>query len=219
MSEPSCHHCGGLHETADHALVQLAARAADAHAFVQGGEGRRGSWMQTFTGRKFWPLDPRADEIALEDIAHGLAMTCRYGGHPKHFYSVAEHAVLVSLYVPSEFALHGLLHDSAETYIGDMIRPLKHTPEMSEFRRTEERIEVAVAEAFGLAWTPQAHAAVKEIDDRILVDEITELMADPTMYLETGRLAETVPVGALIVGLPPYLAETAFLARYRELTA
>lgn len=214
----ACFHCDGAHLTADHALVQLAARAVDAHAFAQTADGRRGSWMQTYSGRKFWPLDPRADEIALADIAHGLAMTCRYGGHPRRFYSVAEHAVLVSLHVPPEFALHGLLHDSAETYIGDMIRPLKHTPEMSEFRRTEERIEVAVAEAFGLAWTPEAHAAVKEIDDRILVDEIRELMADPPMYLERGY-EKLAPLGAVIVGLPPDLAEIAFLGRYAELTA
>lgn len=195
----------------DHGLVQFAARAA------QRFETRRGTWMQTFSGRKFWPLDSRVEEIALEDIAHGLAMTCRYGGHSRRFYSVAEHALIVSHYVPPAFALHGLLHDSAETYIGDMIRPLKHTPEMIEFRRCEEAIERVVAEAFHLQWTPEAHAAVKEIDDRILVDEITELMHDPAMYLERGY-ERLVPLGAQITGLMPDRAERAFLDRFLELT-
>lgn len=203
---------------ADHAAASLEARAADAFTFAaQTADGRHGTWMQTFTGRKFWPLDPRADEIVIEDIAHGLAMSCRYGGHSQRFYSVAEHAWLVSYYVPPAFALHGLLHDSAEAFIGDMIRPLKHQPEMAEFRRCEEAIETQVALAFGIEWSPEAFTAVKEIDDRILVDEIVEMMADPRVYLETGRLSETPPVGATIVGWEPAEAERRFLARFTEL--
>src|SRR4029077_4249720 len=53
-------------------------------------------WMQTYSGRKFYPLHPRAEDVELADVAHGLAMTCRYGGHSRLFYSVAEHCVLVS---------------------------------------------------------------------------------------------------------------------------
>ncbi len=41
---------------------------------------RRGDWMQTYTGRAFWPLDARADEIDPLDIAHALSLLCRYGG-------------------------------------------------------------------------------------------------------------------------------------------
>lgn len=217
---PFCWHCGGAHITADHYLVQMAQREIDARAFAsahQVTDGRHGTWMQTFTGRKFYPLDPRADEIVLEDIAHGLAMTCRYGGQCQRFYSVAEHAFLVSHLVPEPFALHGLLHDSAEAYIGDMIRPLKHQPEMGDFRQAEEMIEDAVAIAFGLDWTPEAVDSVKEFDDRILVDEITTLMADPAIYLE-GKLANVKPAGAFIGGWSPDSAEWHFLRRFYELT-
>lgn len=56
----------------------------------------RGDWMQTYTGRRFYPLDPRPDEIDPEDIAHALSLLCRYGGHVDRFYSVAEHCVLMS---------------------------------------------------------------------------------------------------------------------------
>lgn len=176
---------------------------------------RVGTWMQTFTGGRFYPLDPRASEIQLADVAHGLAMTCRYGGHTRRFYSVAEHAVLVSLHVAPEYAREGLMHDSSEAYIGDMIRPLKHQPQMEEFRRAEHAIEVAVRERFGLSTDPAAWAAVKEIDDRILVDEIGELMSDPPAYW--SRHESVAPLGAVITGLPPDLAELMFVHRFAEL--
>ncbi len=176
---------------------------------------RRGTWMQTFSGRRFYPLDPRAAEVDIADIAHGLAMTCRYGGHAIRYYSVAEHAVIVSQYVDQRFAREALLHDSAEAYIGDMIRPLKHTPQMLEFRNAEELIERAVFERFGIVQTDESRAAVKLIDDRILVDEIGALMRNPPMYWE--KLAVTEPLGASIAALMPAHAEHVFVSRFLEL--
>ncbi len=175
----------------------------------------RGAWMQTFSGRKFYPLDPRAAEIVIQDIAHGLAMTCRFGGHSKRFYSVAEHCVIVSMFVAPAYAREALLHDSAEAYVGDMIRPLKHTARMGEFRAVEAAIELAVHERFGILSTPESHAAVKEIDDRIIVDEIAALMSDPPMYLE--RHKNVPPLGAHIAGLNPAHAEHVFVSRFLEL--
>src|SRR5207248_1661023 len=110
---------------------------------------------------------PRAEDICIEDIAHGLAMTCRYGGQCLRFYSVSEHSVLVSRLVAPEFAREALLHDASEAYIGDMIRPLKYQPEMAEFLRAESAIEHCVADRFGLRTDAVARAAVKEFDDRI----------------------------------------------------
>jgi uncharacterized protein len=40
----------------------------------------RGPWFQTFTGRAFFPLNPRPEDVVLEDIAHHLANICRFGG-------------------------------------------------------------------------------------------------------------------------------------------
>lgn len=59
--------------------------------------GRKGDWIQTVTGRPFWPLDPRVEELDIRDIAHSLAMQCRFGGHCHRFYSVAEHSVWCAL--------------------------------------------------------------------------------------------------------------------------
>lgn len=190
---------------------------------------RERGWMQTHSGRRFYPLDPRPEDVELADVAHGLAMTCRYGGQCRMFYSVAEHCVLVSELVEMHmrnagcasdqirwFAGLALMHDSAEAYIGDMIRPLKHQPEMSEFRLAETRIEAAIAAAFKLRWTPEAHEIVKRIDDRILVDEITHLMPNPEMYLESPLLRGQSPLGARFRCMPPAEAKGAFMARWRE---
>ena len=73
---------------------------------------RKGNWMQTFTGRQFWPADPRADEIDIRDIAHALSMQCRYAGHCTQFYSVAEHCVLLANAIPEQ-KLWALLHDAS----------------------------------------------------------------------------------------------------------
>lgn len=191
---------------------------------------RERGWMQTSSGRRFYPLDPCVADVELADVARGLAMTCRYGGQCRMFYSVAEHCVLVSEIVElhayhagksAEEVRHlaqcALMHDSSEAYIGDMIRPLKYQPEMAEFRRAEAVIEQVIAEAFKLQWTPEAHAIVKRIDDRILVDEITYLMPCPEMYLDSPPLCDQSPLGVRFRCLPPVEAERAFLARYREL--
>lgn len=174
-------------------------------------------WMGTSTGRKFWPLKPRAVDVDVRDVARGLAMTCRYGGQVKRYYSVAEHCVLVARHAPAAWKREALFHDCAEAYIGDMIRPLKHQPEMREFRRAENEIEAAVFERLGLAWTAESHAAVKLIDDRILVNEINALSARPDFYLETPLLRDKAPLALTIECWEPTRAEAEFLRCYVNL--
>lgn len=171
---------------------------------------RIGDWMQTFTGKAFYPLDPKASDVCIEDIAHALSMMCRYGGHSVRFYSVAEHSVHVSWNVPSEDALWGLLHDSAEAYCGDMIRPMKRF--IPEYEKAEAAIMLTICERFGL--TLPMPEMVKYIDNAILGDEKDAVLA-PCAHdwgLRYPRL------GATILGLAPSLAETLFLNRFAELT-
>lgn len=176
---------------------------------------RRGAWIQTFTGGKFWPLDPRPEDFQIADIAHALSNVCRYGGHTKRFYSVAEHAVIVSLYVPRQWRREALLHDLSEAYTGDMVRPLKYQPEMAEFRKAENRIESVARGHFKLSTDPACWSAVKEIDDRIIVDEVGELMAAPPMYWT--RHPDVKSLGAVIMGAPPAIAEDWFLDEFAAL--
>jgi hypothetical protein len=57
-------------------------------------QNRAGDWIQTFSGRRFYPADPRPDDMDIGDVAHALSMVCRFNGHVRFHYSVAQHAVL-----------------------------------------------------------------------------------------------------------------------------
>lgn len=95
------------------------------------------SWMQTFTGKNFNIFDPQEGSVCIEDIAHALSMRCRFNGHCKRFYSVAEHSILMSR--AYKIATHSaimrevtecnrrglLLHDITEAYLPDVVRPIK----------------------------------------------------------------------------------------------
>jgi len=175
---------------------------------------RPGDWMQTFTGRAFWPLDPRPEEVCLEDIAHSLSLRCRYGGHVKRFYSVAEHSVLVSRHVPPQHALWGLMHDAAEAYSADVPRPLKRF--LPDWKPMEARIMAAVCEHFGME--PGEPNVVKWVDLSITGDEreaLMQPMLDPGM--DWGELPP--PLGCEIEGFDPHVAKLLFLERFAEIKA
>lgn len=76
---------------------------------------RLGDWFQTYTGAKFYPFDPRAEDIHLADIAHHLSLQCRFNGATDKFYSVAQHCVLVSQHIPYGYRLWGLLIENCST--------------------------------------------------------------------------------------------------------
>ena len=84
------------------------------------------AWIITYSGKKFYHLAPSAEMVDIVDIAHALSLTCRWTGHTRYHYSVAQHSWYFSYLVPKEFALSALLHDASEAYLGDMNRPLKH---------------------------------------------------------------------------------------------
>lgn len=174
----------------------------------------RGDWMQTYTGRRFWPLAPRAEEIDIRDIAHALSLLCRYNGHVDRFYSVAEHCVHMSRHIAPEHALWALLHDATEAYVGDMIRPLKVN--MPDYRVAEDRVMAAIAEAFGI--DPAMPREVKEIDSRILLNERAELMS-ATRHSWNLDLEAMGPIPGLVVeGWSPERAEDEYLARFAEVS-
>ncbi len=110
--------------------------------------GRGGYSMQTFSRTMFYPLDPHPEDVHIVDIAHALANICRFGGHAKRFYSVAQHSVLVSRIVEPEDALHGLMHDAAEAYVGDVVRPIKHMPGMAAYHAAEQSCVVCNMRSF-----------------------------------------------------------------------
>ena len=147
-------------------------------------EQRIGDWLQTYSGGQFFPLDPRPEEIDIRDIAHSLSLICRFNGHCRSFYSVAEHSIRASFLVPPEDAPYALLHDAVEVYTGDIITPIKNqllysapgdTRQMS-FRKREHEILAVVLRRFGLKET--LPDSVKKADLIMLATEFRDIMVE-----------------------------------------
>ena len=172
-------------------------------------EGRIGDWIQVYSGKVFFPLDPRADEVDIEDIAHSLSLKCRYSGHCRDFYSVAEHSVLVSHEVSEENALWALLHDAAEAYSSDIPRPLKHC--LPDWKIMEDKIMLSICEKFDLP--DKEPVEVKNIDLAITSDERLAIM-NPCIW-DWGKLPS--PLGVKIRCLVPKEAERVFMKRFEYL--
>lgn len=167
---------------------------------------RNGDWIQTFTGRQFWPLDPRADEVDIRDIAHSLSLQCRYNGHCNRFYSVAEHSVLVCWAASPAVKLTALLHDAAEAYLCDLPRPVKHS--VTGYKEAEQVVERVIAERFGLEFPFPDE--VHSLDARICLDERDQVMGPlPAPWGEP--FASLTPLGTTLNCWSPDIAEKWFL--------
>lgn len=177
-----------------------------------------GQWFLTHTGKQFRPLVPRAQDVTLLDIAHALSNVCRYGGHVREFYSVAQHSVHVARIVQEpELQLHALMHDAAEAYCGDVIRPLKVC--LPEYKPIERRIEAVILEAFGMReLTSSEKRTIKDADLVALVTERRDLCAyapGDRAWNEDALGIQPDPVE--LKPLSPHAAESVFLNTFFEL--
>lgn len=191
--------------------------------------------IETFSGRFVDTKKPDPATIVLEDVAHALASICRFGGHSKRFYSVAEHAVYCSVYMERRGAaadecLAALHHDDPEAFLGDIPRPLK--PLLgAAYRRLSERMDVAIVQGLALPFGAEAlHTArIKEADNAALVVEAAELMPsrgahwfENEVYINLWEIG--LNPGDLELpdywrgGLSPAEAEGLYLSRHWELT-
>jgi uncharacterized protein len=132
-------------------------------------------WIQTHTGRRFNPLKPNPDAIVIQDIAHALSMQCRFSGHSKEFYSVAQHCVLVSYICDHNDALWGLMHDATEAYLVDVPRPLKRSGKFQAYIEFEAVMQEAICRRFALPF--KEPPSVKEADTVLLATEARDLMS------------------------------------------
>ena len=163
--------------------------------------------MQTYNGHAFYPLDPRPEEVDPVDVAHALSMICRYGGHSRRFFSVAEHCVLLSNAVAPEHALWALLHDASEAYVIDVPRPLKRS--LPDYCAAEAVVQAAVCRRFGL--DPLCPAEVEDADRWILHDERQVLLGHPP--LPWVSIEHVAPLGVKIRCWEPATAEQMYLMR------
>ena len=135
------------------------------------------NWVQTYTGKKFSLINPSPEDVDIIDIAYSLSRQCRFNGHTLFFYSVAQHSSLVSQNVSKENEKWGLLHDAAEAYIGDIVRPLKHLLG-DQLKAIEYNIQYCIAQKFNLS-TWAIPTEVFRIDQSILHDESLQVMNFP----------------------------------------
>ena len=182
------------------------------------------NWIQTYTGKKFFPLHPRKKDLSIRDQARALSMCCRYAGHVDRFYSVAEHAVRLRWQAldrgyPIEIQKWALIHDNAEAYLGDMTRPVKRQPEMQLYRDAEERLKRMIAKWLGLP--KREPKIVTALDTEILGTEARALKSpihpDWGKTTATGKLPDSWYLDESVLGWSPKEAEICYLEEFREL--
>jgi uncharacterized protein len=160
-------------------------------------------WGETFNGSQYNYLNPDESTISIGDIARSLTYQCRYTGHTKRFYSIAEHSIHMALIADTDIAYLALCHDAHEAYCGDVSSPMKAAMRIlaggaSNFdmiehlaRRTVDRVLET-----DLLWTPDRQARVKELDTRICLDERAALKMETDndwgIDLEPLGIAQTI---------------------------
>jgi len=151
---------------------------------------RRGDFCGIYTGRLFYPMDPRPEDVDPMDIAHALSLRCRWGCMSPVFYSVAEHSLAVANVArhlaeqeeaPFGFGAlawaYGLLHDANEAYLPDVPRPVK--PFMPEWAAVEAGVQEAIHARFSLPpVSPEIEVFVRKADHIMLMLELDEMFSD-----------------------------------------
>jgi hypothetical protein len=195
------HPDGALHEMGDARQVDEFARR----------ESTITPTILTSQGTYFNFVAPRESEINVTIIAHALSNLCRFTGHCREFYSVAQHAVLVSMIVPPELAYFALHHDDAEAFVGDVASPLKKM--LPGYKEIERYVEAEVFRRMSLPATLPPE--VKRADLVALRTEQRDLMH------KAGGLWTSLdgiePADIRIAPLSPRAAFELYMDRHTEL--
>jgi uncharacterized protein len=178
-----------------------------------------GPFLQTVSGRWVNPFDPDPDQLDAGDIARALANQCRFGGHSRVFYSVAQHSVILSQLVEQrggdiEDVFAALMHDATEAYLGDMPHPLKHrSPLGAAFKGAEEHLGHAIRARFRIK--PDV-PEIKRVDRALLASERRAFSAERWHWPE---LEGVEPLEIKLTAWLPDQAAQAFTQRFAELEA
>lgn len=176
---------------------------------------RQGDWFQTYTGKRFYPIDPKPEDVEIYDIAHSLSLLCRFNGHCRSFYSVAQHSVLVADKLPDELKLFGLLHDAHEAYTGDFISPLKRSdPDLNEsLTLIQAKIQHAIIYALTNDNYLSIYKEIKDADCRMLVTEKRDLF---NIKYEWKEGENYMPYPDVISPWNSNVSEKAFLVMFQR---
>src|SRR5262245_43911318 len=171
-----------------------------------------GPYLQTVSGRFVNPFDPDPEQIEIGDIARALANVCRFGGHCRSFYSVAQHSVIVSELVEQrggdvEDCFAALMHDATEAYLGDMPHPIKHrSPLGAAFKAAEVHLEGVLRERFNIK---DDVPEIKRVDRALLATERRALSGENWHWPELDGVD---PLDLELTAWPPDEAARAFAA-------
>ncbi len=139
---------------------------------------RKGDFIFTKNGKPFWPEDPRPEDIDMDAVISSLAKQPRWGGHVygNFHYSIAQHSVLVSQalkeYGPL-MELKGLLHDTGEFVIGEIVSPVKKlAPYLT---KVEMQTLAAIHKHLDISGDP-IPKEVHEADQRVFATEVLCLL-------------------------------------------
>ena len=121
--------------------------------YIELGDGTK--WYPNRKGQEFYP----------KTVAAALSKLCRFTGHTREFYSVAEHSVKASYIVPEEFALEALMHDAHEMLVNDLAKPIKVFLR-GAYEELVRKAEVELRRSFGL---PDEEAAEVKLADIYMV--------------------------------------------------
>lgn len=180
----------------------------------------KGDWIQTYTGKRVYPLSLDIGDIDILDIAHSLSQICRFTGHTNLFYSVAEHSIRVAKLVStmkydSGLILAALLHDAHEVYIGDMSRPLKRSLTESDIEQLERDLQWKIFSRFNCNKALENYDIIKQADNILLMTEGRDLMHGGIKGwhdVENSEVLET-PISPYI---GPTFVETMFLKEFKK---
>lgn len=176
-------------------------------------------WIVTYTGRRVWPLDLRAEDVVEDDIAHALAMKVRWGGFCRSFYSVAQHTVLLTDWLGHSGAnwqdqWDALHHDDVGVYLADVPAPLRRV--LDGYDEVEAHVWSVIAGVFDCS--AMFSDTLRTADRRIRIDEARVLMTMPAGSWgdHDGGLE---PLGVLIEPWGPDEAKGRWLTAFNRLQA
>jgi 5'-deoxynucleotidase YfbR-like HD superfamily hydrolase len=178
-----------------------------------------GSTIKLFTGGYYDVKNPRPEDVHIEDIAHCLSHICRFGGHIPRFYSVAEHSLQCYYQAaierqPCHVRLATLLHDAAEAYIGDVVKPLKVLLDPI-YGPIEAANEAAIATRFGIDFAA-TKPIWKRIDREVLIAERNAIFGyDGQKWTDEDQVRKLTICPKF---LSPGEASVAFLRVFKEVT-
>jgi hypothetical protein len=179
----------------------------------------RMSDFRMHSGREITFRDPRQADIDVGDIAHHLARIGRFGGATDGFYSVASHSVYVSRRLAeagfsARTQLAGLLHDSAEAYLGDVVSHLKAL--LPGYHALEEAWDDVLQTVFRVQW--RGNSVIKEADLRARLSEARDLFRERPYELNRPLMYNGLePFEEPVVEQTPDEAEFSWLSRAAEL--